>query len=188
MKPADVARARARALLDEFRVRSAPVPVERIIKGKNIRLQVAPLSEDLSGMAYIKDGLAMIGINALHHPNRQRFSAAHELGHHMLHAEHITDTVHVDKGNRALFRNEMSSLGIDVLEVQANAFAAELLMPAKLLSAALEDSGIDLDDERQVAALARKFNVSMTAMSNRLALLLQEQIGYRQSLVFALQT
>lgn len=177
MKPADAARERARSLLEEHGVRAAPVPVERIIKNRNIALQYAPLDEDLSGMAYIKDGLAMIGINALHHPNRQRFSAAHELGHHILHVEHITNTVHVDNGNRALFRNQVSSQGTDELEIQANAFAAELLMPITLISDALGDKGIDLDDEQQVEALARKFRVSTTAMSNRLALLLQEQLG-----------
>lgn len=177
MKPTEIARVKARELLEECGIHSAPVPIEEIIKNKNIALQFAPLDEELSGMAYIKDGLAMIGINAVHHPNRQRFSAAHELGHHLLHAHHITNTVHVDKGNRALFRSKLSSKGTDLLEVQANAFAAEILMPKKLISHALGDKGIDLDDEAQVQALARKFRVSTTAMSNRLALLVQEEIG-----------
>lgn len=76
------AREAARAILRDFGVKGVPVPVERIIKARNIVLQYAPLEEDLSGMAYIKDGVGIIGVNALHHPNRQRFSAAHELGHH----------------------------------------------------------------------------------------------------------
>ena len=50
--------------------------MERIIKARNIVLQYAPLDQELSGMAYIKDGVGIIGVNALHHPNRQRFSAA----------------------------------------------------------------------------------------------------------------
>ena len=31
--------------------------------------------------AFIRDGVRIIGVNALHHPNRQRFSIAHELCH-----------------------------------------------------------------------------------------------------------
>jgi Zn-dependent peptidase ImmA (M78 family) len=36
-------------------------------------------------MIYISDGMPIIGINSLHHPNRQRFSIGHEIGHLVLH-------------------------------------------------------------------------------------------------------
>lgn len=163
------ARETAREIVREFGVKAAPVPVERIIKARNIVLQYAPLEEDLSGMAYIKDGVGIIGINALHHPNRQRFSAAHELAHHVLHAEEIKKAVHVDKGFRVLFRDDVSSQGIDPLEVDANAFASELLMPHDLLKIALGASGLDIEDDQGVEALARRFKVSTAAMRFRLA-------------------
>lgn len=163
------AREKARDIVREFGVKAAPVPVERIIKARNIVLQYAPLEEDLSGMAYIKDGVGIIGINALHHPNRQRFSAAHELAHHVLHAEEIKKAVHVDKGFRVLFRDDVSSQGIDPLEVDANAFASELLMPHDLLKIALGASGLDIEDDQGVEALARRFKVSTAAMRFRLA-------------------
>lgn len=163
------AREKARAVLAEFGVKSAPVPVERIIKARNIALQYAPLEEALSGMAYIKDGVGIIGVNALHHPNRQRFSAAHELAHHVLHPGDLEKAVHVDSGLRVLFRDEVSAQGTDDLEVEANAFAAELLMPRDLLIAALDGEGIDLDDDTAVETLARKFRVSASAMRYRLA-------------------
>ena len=107
----DHARAAARSILREFGVSSPPIPVERIIKSRKIVLQYAPLEQDLSGMAYIKNGIGIIGVNALHHPNRQRFSAAHELGHHVLHSDTIRNAVHVDKGIRVLFRDDVSTLG-----------------------------------------------------------------------------
>src|SRR6185312_11744791 len=100
-----------------------------IIKARGIVLQYAPLDEDLSGMAYVKDGVGIIGLNALHHPNRQRFSAAHELAHHELHADILSRAVHVDKGFQVLLRDDVSSLGIEPREIEANAFASELLMP-----------------------------------------------------------
>jgi len=163
------AREAARALLLEFNIKAPPVPVERIIKTKGIILQYAPLEEELSGMAFIKDGIGIIGINALHHPNRQRFSAAHELAHHVLHTAHIRKTVHVDKGFRVLLRDDVSSQGVDSLEIEANAFASELLMPSEFLIQALDASGLDLDDEEGIAGLARKFRVSASAMRYRLA-------------------
>lgn len=168
---ADPERAReaARAILRDFGVKGAPVPVERIIKARNIVLQYAPLEDDLSGMAYIKAGVGIIGVNALHHPNRQRFSAAHELAHHELHAREIQKTVHVDKGFRVLLRDDVSSQGVDPLEIEANAFASELLMPREFLMGALDASGLDIEDDAGVEALARRFRVSASAMRYRLA-------------------
>lgn len=164
----DRARASARSILEEFGVSTPPVPIERIIKSRKIVLQYAPLDEDLSGMAYIKDGVGIIGVNALHHPNRQRFSAAHELAHHILHAPVISQAVHVDKGIRVLFRNDVSALGTEPMEIEANAFASELLIPGYLLAAALEGGGVDLEDEAAIEALARRFRVSAAAMRFRL--------------------
>ena len=163
------AREAALSLLAAFKMRAPPVPVDRIIKARNIVLHYAPLAEDLSGMAYIKDGVSIIGVNALHHPNRQRFSAAHELAHHILHVAEISAAVHVDKGFRVLHRDEVSAQGTDPLEIDANAFASELLMPRHFLLEAVEGAGIDLDDEVAVENLAKRFKVSVAAMRNRLS-------------------
>lgn len=165
----DGAREAARSILREFGVSAPPVPVERIIKSRKIVLQYAPLDEDLSGMAYIKDGTGIIGVNALHHPNRQRFSAAHELAHHVLHADAIRQAVHVDKGIRVLFRDDLSALGTEPMEIEANAFASELLIPGELLAAALAGGGVDIEDEAAVEGLARRFRVSPAAMRFRLS-------------------
>lgn len=166
---AEQAREVARAILREFGVRGAPVPVERIVRSRNVVLQYAPLEDDLSGMAFIKDGLGIIGVNALHHPNRQRFTIAHELGHHVLHAPDLQRAVHVDKGFRVLMRDDVSSLGSDPLEIDANAFASELLMPRDFLVDALDANGLDIEDEAGIEVLAKKFRVSAAAMRYRLA-------------------
>ena len=47
------AREAARAVLRDFGVKGVPVPIERIIKARNIVLQYAPLEEDLSGMGEV---------------------------------------------------------------------------------------------------------------------------------------
>ena len=63
----DKARSAAQGIIREFAIKNPPVPIERIIKSKNIVLRYAPLEEELSSMAYIKDGIGIIGVNALHH-------------------------------------------------------------------------------------------------------------------------
>lgn len=161
------ARAAARRIVEEFPVRAAPVPVERIVKSRGIVLQYAPLGDDLSGMAFVRDGVRIIGVNSLHHPNRQRFTIGHELAHHELHPEHLREQVHVDKTFRVMMRDDLAAQGVDPLEVQANAFAAELLMPHELIKEFV-GAGLDLDDDARLDAMARKFRVSTSALRYRL--------------------
>jgi Zn-dependent peptidase ImmA (M78 family) len=65
-------------------------------------------------------------------------------------------------------RDDESSTGNDHQEVEANKFAAALLMPTELVRLEVQKSRFDLDDEDAIAALARRFNVSTATMSFRL--------------------
>jgi Zn-dependent peptidase ImmA (M78 family) len=156
----------ARDLVAQHGVTKPPIPVDRIAKSQGISLQYAPLDEELSGMAFIKGTTAVIAVNALHHPNRQRFTIAHELAHHVLHAPLLRSGVHVDKV--ILERAQLAAKGTDDLEIEANAFASELLMPRDLFEP-LVDREFDLNDEASVLALARRFKVSLAALQFRLA-------------------
>lgn len=157
--------ATATELLDEIGNPGIPVPVERIARNLGVQVRYAPLDGDISGMAYIKDGVRIIGVNNLHHANRQRFTLAHELGHLVLHPNELAQRLHLDRGS--LHRDGRSSRGEDPLEISANAFASELLMPRRLMSAAM-GAGVDLEDDEAVAKLARRFRVSVAAMYYRL--------------------
>jgi len=159
---------RAKAILDEQKVSSAPVPVERIAKALGAQLRFSPLDNELSGMVYVKDGTPIIGVNALHHPNRQRFTMAHEVGHLVFHRAEITKEIHVDKDFPMLMRDAVSSTGVNEMEIEANLFAVELLMPATFLSKSLEGQPFDIDDEGAVSALAKEYKVSASAMRFRL--------------------
>lgn len=165
--PSDKERAResARGLLTQYRVLSAPVPVERIAKSLGAKVQYSPFDGDLSGMAFIKDGIPIIGVNSLHHPNRQRFTLAHELAHIQLHRPQIEAAVHIDKGS--LRRDALAAAGTDPTEIEANAFAAELLMPEFLLAAELNGRTVDTEDDEMIRSLAKRFKVSEAAMRFR---------------------
>lgn len=159
---------RVKDLIEEHGVSTAPVPIERIAKGLDAQLRFSPLDDELSGMVYVKHGTPIIGVNALHHPNRQRFTLAHEVGHLVLHRAEITRQIHVDKGFPILMRNAASAAGIDEMEIEANFFAAALLMPEQFLTRSLQGQPLDIDDEVAVSALAKEYKVSTAAMRFRL--------------------
>ena len=160
------ARVEARKLLERFQVKSTPVDVERIAYRLGVRIQFAPFDGDLSGMAYVKDGLPIIGVNSLHHRNRQRFTIAHELGHVCMHRELLERKVHLDRG--ILRRDSLAATGTDRVEIEANAFASELLVPEALLLSALGGRTLDVEDDHAVVILAKQFRVSDAVMRFRL--------------------
>jgi Zn-dependent peptidase ImmA (M78 family) len=162
----ELARSFAMKVLEDHNVTSYPVPIERIAKQMGVRVEYAPLDGDLSGFAHIRDGVSIVGINALHSPTRQRFTLAHELAHILLHRSELETAVHVDRGS--LRRDALASEGTDPTEIEANAFAAELLMPKKFLEAVLNGRAVDLEDDEAIAALAKRFKVSEAAMRHRL--------------------
>ncbi len=165
---ADIGRARQEAadLIRQFEVSATPVPVERIARRLEIQVRYAPFDGDLSGMAYISEGISIIGVNSLHAPTRQRFTLAHELAHHRLHRHELEHAVHLDRGS--LRRDWLSTQGVDDNEVEANAFASELLMPTDLLKHAIDGRHLDIEDEDEIGVLARRFRVSPAAMRFRL--------------------
>jgi len=158
-------------LLREHHVGSAPVPVAEIAKSLGAEVHFEPAAGDLSGFLYRdrKRKRAVIGVNADHHPNRQNFTAAHELGHFLL---HDFDAVHVDRQFKVWLRSEASSQGTDLEEQEANLFAAEFLMPATFLKRDVVRIGaFDMLDEEVIVRLAEKYGVSAQAMTFRLTYL-----------------
>jgi Zn-dependent peptidase ImmA (M78 family) len=153
-------------LLRKSGITKAPIDVEIIASNLNINVRRTPTEDDISGFLLRQpDGQTLIGVNTLHHPNRQRFTIAHEIGHFAL---HNYDTVHVDRSIVKL-RSKVSSSGEDQEEVEANRFAAELLMPGELLAKDLETLLLtDFLDERRMQQLAKRYAVSVQAMTNRL--------------------
>lgn len=161
-------RSSARELLHSHGCAAAPIRVDRLAKEMDIAVRYDALQGDLSGMAFIKDGVKFIVVNALHHPHRQRFTIGHEVGHHVLHPEKLSDGIHVDKN--IMRRDVLSAAGTDNFEIQANIFASELLMPRDLMLAAIS-AGKDLDEDKDLQSLAKQFKVSLAALQFRLAAL-----------------
>lgn len=152
---------KVRQLLARHAVDNAPVDIYRIIKAEGVSLAFEEMEDDHSGVLLVENGVAAIAVNSTHHPHRQRFSAAHELGHYILHSRG-RDRLFVDKAYR---RSRESSSGTDTDEIEANRFAAALLMPDSLIRRYTGNNPItDLD----IGKLALKFQVSEQAMTLRL--------------------
>jgi len=161
---------KAAQLLETLSIQSIPVPIDKIAKALGASVHYTPLDEELSGMIYIKDDVPIIGVNSLHHLNRQRFTVAHEIAHLQLHREHITQAVHVDKrfADAMLRRDGRSATGTQGLEIEANQFAAALLVPRHQLEQLLEGVDLDLEDEEALEGVARRFKVSKATLQYRI--------------------
>ena len=156
-------------------MRQYPVRVDRIAKAHGIRIRYEPLDDELSGMIFITDNQAVIGVNAHHSPNRQRYTIAHELGHYFLHADILREGAHVDTMITMLNRDQEAALGIKNIEIEANQFAAELLMPRQMIEHHLVAEGLGASaksDEAVIESMAKAFKVSTAAMAIRLSTVL----------------
>ena len=123
--------------------------------------------EDLvSGLLVIKGDVVTLGVNKNHHPNRQRFTIAHELGHFFLHRQN--SNIFVDDEPVVLFRDHTAAEGTKNQEIEANAFAASLLMPESIIREQLAQQPIDAFDDTSMKQLAAQFGVSVRAMIIRL--------------------
>ncbi len=144
------------------------------------------LPSTLAGRLYAEQRI--IEVRRSDHSQRQRFTIAHEIGHYRLHviAEGIqqkydcsTESMSVLDGivsqnlslpectlPKGLNNSKPANLDLRRREIEANTFAAELLMPAHLIEAAVYRDGVNINH------LANLFDVSRQAMRYRLEKLL----------------
>ena len=159
--PAASPRDTADALLEAAGIISPPVPVEDLVRDCGVRV-LAWDFENIDGLVLELDTGAVIWVNRDQARTRQRFTLAHELGHHLLrHA----DTFHLDLGGDLAPNATGGHPTYDWrAERAANEFAASLLMPASMVRRAAATV-------TDVAALASQFKVSPAAMGFRLTTL-----------------
>lgn len=156
---------KAEALLVNNNLFTAGFDVKKLAKLLKINLKEENLSDDVSGFFVMTDTDSNITYNKRNGKVRQRFTIAHEIGHYILHSKE--QPIFIDKTPSVMFRNNSSSTGEDFKEREANAFAASLLMPKKLIEQEILHSPNDVD--QAIEHLANKFKVSQQAMSFRLS-------------------
>lgn len=128
------------------------VDVFDVVRRHGIELYLAPFGDDsLEGAHLVQDGRAFIFVNTSNSITRQRLTAAHELGHHVLEG--------AAEGS-VLYEANVTAPGADPKERAAYAFARYFLMDpegVRRLADPIKDP-----DER-VAAVASRFVTSIDA-------------------------
>jgi Zn-dependent peptidase ImmA (M78 family) len=159
-------------LLEQYGIRKPPVDVEYVAKRIGAVIARHHFEGSESGFALRDDERRIIGVNTRTSRKRQRFTIAHEIGHLILHEG--TPLI-VDHSIRIDRRNEVSSIGTDSQEIEANAFGAALLMPHKFVVdhvkefvAKANESRRDFSRDQLISELAGDFEVSTEAMGFRL--------------------
>ncbi|EIJ79174.1 hypothetical protein PB1_16494 [Bacillus methanolicus PB1] len=115
-----------------------------IAQAKNIYLRFQDLVNTYGYYSTYKR-IQMIHINNRLDEHMQRFVCAHELGHAILHP----------RSNTPFLRNK-TLFSIDKIEVEANTFAVELLLPDELIND-FRDTSITLQDLASINGIPREF-------------------------------
>lgn len=152
----DEAEGRAAAIRAQLGIGSdAIADVFELLEHLGLKVVRWPMGENGPDGFYLRKGdLALVAVNTAKRYGRQRFTACHELGHHLFDAHSRVDTDILADGT--------------VPERRANAFAAYLLMPREGVERWLNRNadgkrkGFDLDAEL-VVHLARHFGMSYEA-------------------------
>jgi Zn-dependent peptidase ImmA (M78 family) len=144
---------------------SAPVPVFQILEDLGLGPKFEVMDDNISGWIERKpDNSYRVAVNSSHAHVRQRFTAAHELGHYFYHRDLLGQGVGDTRAYRAETTPFPNSAIQPIHERQANSFAANLLMPRTAISALRARGIADVQD------LAYALEVSLHAMCIRLGI------------------
>ena len=159
------------ALLKDIRKQSLdnqikiPIDISEIATCLDI-VSIAPLTTDgFEGAIVKKDGQGFIFYNESSIESRQRFTIGHELGHWMIPHHLLNNSLSCTKDKFSKFNSNSKDLSKEVrIEIEANRFSAQLLMPNTEFKSDINRTEPDL---RHLFKVAQKYNVSMAACCMR---------------------
>jgi Zn-dependent peptidase ImmA (M78 family) len=146
-------REKAHSILQMTGIKEPPVDVNMVSDRLGFRVIPFDFPDDTSAVLLIEGKVRSIGVNSRHGIVRQRFSVAHELGHYLSGHEDFSGEHHLKIEGRPIYEDPEYRQ-----ELEANEFAAELLMPRFILKKDVQEIGLD------ITALAQKYKVSEQAM------------------------
>lgn len=130
-----------------------PVDVFSTIEKAGVWLMFQPLPR-LFGAYKREDGTAGIILNSNHPVSLQRYTAAHEYGHHVLQHKASVDLEEAITGQPGTVSEE---------EVAAQAFAADFLMPLQLVNHTLRRMGLPINPSSLTSAEVYKLSLYLGA-------------------------
>ena len=168
----NLARRTANDLLDELSITAAPVDPEWIVHEKQLLFEEQDFPPTVYGALFrAGERFGVIVSRACPGEGHRRFTIAHELGHY-----HMPD--HVDRLFSAGMTQVLSLGGHfrsakDPIEVEADYFANELLMPDRFVRPVLRNLGGGL---AAIQALAEQFRTSLCAAAIRYVAVADEPV------------
>ncbi len=147
----------ARKLHAKYKLTNPPFDPEAIAEAEGFDVVYSEFAKDVGPhiSGYSDANTNTIVVNVAQSPARKIFTIAHELGHLLLHRDYVKD----DGRYQLLPRKNFYSEDKPVEEKEADAFAAEFLVPVSVL---LKYKPLATDNE-----LARLFAVSGEVIANR---------------------
>ncbi|WP_226549159.1 ImmA/IrrE family metallo-endopeptidase [Celeribacter naphthalenivorans] len=150
-------------ILKDFMSRAGD-SLEKLIERLGVRFVRDTDLGEKSGQIEFDGKQYTISVNALENRGRQRFTAAHEIAHYVLHRDLLRKKGVLNRHTDTLF-DEPSLNEVEPFtkqhEIQANKYAARLLMPAPLVREMVSDG-------KNISEMAEAFRVSKPAMEIRL--------------------
>jgi Zn-dependent peptidase ImmA (M78 family) len=168
--PQSVLRARSSAerFRQRLRLREAPIDIDRAVRALNLRVVYESLGEGVSGLLIWCPKPAVICVNRDLPGPKQRLVIAHEVGHVYLGHEFDPEQhVHVDR--RFDKYRDCIAEGLSEQDLEANAFAGELVIPTRLLRQAVVELGNTPLTEEHIQNLTAHFDVTVQHMTLRLS-------------------
>lgn len=139
----------AEAVRQHWNLGDRPIPnLIHLLESKGVRVAALDHAyDDVDAFCLYRDGVPYLFLNTAKSAERQRFDAAHELGHLVLHSE-----IDIDKHDSK------------EREAEANAFASNFLMPASaVLAQSMASASVD-----RILRAKTFWRVSAMAMTHRL--------------------
>lgn len=144
-------RACVQRVLQENNIVRPPILPREIASNYGLEVRAVDFSPDNDDVAGLIDfAKKIIYVNEKEHFNRQTFTIAHELGHFLLHK----DLFEGDPERYEVLLRMPIGAETDPIEKEANAFAADLLVPRKFLD--LYKKYADVDELAQLFAVSRE--------------------------------
>lgn len=149
---------RAREVISDLNIEKPEhIIIENITIMRGVLIKEAPMKGAEGRLATVGDKGIITVNDQIDIPGKKRFVMAHELGHFELHRGSAFNINCTDDDFRRWYKGNH-------IEIEANYFAAELLMPEDIFLGKI--SGMDVS-KKLIEDLATEFNTSITATSIR---------------------
>lgn len=164
---------KARELVAKAKISSVPVAIEKYLElptVKGVLRADHDLPDDQAGSTTVISGRNCIFVNGRHSPQRQRFTALHEIGHIVL---RLSSSHSGGLTTKDLFSYQSKP----PKEIICDVFAAELLLPEPLFRKDVNQEEIGFGTIEMLASKS-KYDASLTSTGSRFAVLNEEPCAF----------